>query len=109
PHSDMAGKGSHNLAAAQMANRDRKANGVPPDKQRHYAHPIEPKVVLESPLLFVRDPYKSKVCHVLDTFGAPYDSERPVKFLLRHTPISCALLTSHAERSLRRGGMSSWI
>ena len=33
----MAGKESHNLAAAQMANGDRKANGVPPDSRRYNA------------------------------------------------------------------------
>src|SRR4029077_17033285 len=38
-----------------MANR--KANGVPPDQQRHNARVVEPEVLPESPLPLVRDAY----------------------------------------------------
>ena len=67
PGCQIARRELQNSAAAETAN-DRKANGAPPDQQRHNARVVEPEVVPESPLPLVRDAYNFQISHVLHIF-----------------------------------------
>jgi hypothetical protein len=55
PEGYTARREPNNSAAAETANRSRKVDGIPPGRQRHKTPLIEPEVVPESLLPFVRD------------------------------------------------------